>query len=129
MNTGDFVKEFAQTYNVSAGAADTWVRSILEFIGETIVKYPEVRLAKLGVFKHTYQPAQGYTDFQTGEFKKSKPRLKIGYTMSAQIDEAMRSVPVPDEMMGNSHKKSGYPTRLNKTVAVEEPERIEPDGP
>lgn len=131
MNTSDFVKEFAETYNVSAGSADAWVRSIFEYLGEYIVRYPEVRIAKLGVFKHIYTPAQGYTDFKTGEFKKSKPRLKVGYVMSKKIDEDMRGVPVPDETVKTSRKKSNFPTRLHKNLEVEEVEPIpedEPDG-
>lgn len=111
MNTSDFVRAYAEEYGVAIQAADVWVRTILEFLGEQVVANDEVKLAKFGVFHHNYVPAQGYTDFQTGEWKTSKPKMTVKFSMGQQMEAAMRNVPIPKDAVKRARQKSDIPTR------------------
>jgi len=114
MNTSEFVREYAEQYGVAIQAADIWVRTILEYLSECVVNNDEVKLAKFGVFHHGYIPATGYTDFHTGEWKTSKPKMTVKFSMGQQMEAAMKNVPIPDEMRKKSRRKSEIPSRNKK---------------
>jgi len=119
MNTAEFIREYAEQYNVAIQAADVWVRTILEFLSEQVVANDEMKLAKFGVFKHSYVPAQGYMDFQTGEWKTSKPKMTVKFTMGRQMETGMKDVPVPADAVKQSRRKSEVPTRQKKNATQE----------
>ena len=122
MNTSDFVKAFAEQYNVAVQAADTWVRSIFAFLAEQCVENPEIKIAGFGVFKHNYIPARSYTDFKTGVIKKSEPRINLAFDVGPKLDREMRSVPVPSIPPKRGGRKSELPFRPKHNAEAEEPQ-------
>ena len=120
MNTSEFIKAFAENYNVAAQAADTWVRSIFEFLGEQCVENDEVKIAGFGVFRHAYSPARSYQDFHTGEVKKSAPRINLNFDIGPKLDKAMRTVPVPPAPPMRGVRKSELPIRADNGVEEED---------
>lgn len=126
MNTSDFIKAFAKQYNVSAQAADTWVRSIFEYLGEQCVQNEEIKIAGFGVFKQTYSPARKYVDFKTGNTLVSEPRMNLDFYVGPKMDRAMRTVPAPKEPPQRRGRKSELPIRVD---ADPEPQGGESDGP
>ena len=126
MTTIEFAKLFAKTYNVRQQDAETWVRSIFEFLGEQCALQSEIKMIGLGAFKQTYSPARKYTDLHTGKQMVSEPRMNISFVSSPKLDKMMRSVPVPAEPKYDKRKKSDLPIRGPKPGAEVEPNVDEP---
>ena len=140
MTTSEFAKLFAKTYNVRQQDADTWVRSIFEFLCEQCALQPEIRMTGLGTLKQIYSPPRKYTDLNTGELKVSEPRMNIQFSGGPKLDKLMKTVPVPAEPKFDKRKKSDLPVRgakKNKNPAPDDvviseqsqAQRGEEDGP
>lgn len=128
MNTSDFVKAFAAQYNVAVQAADTWIRSVFEFLAEQCVENPEIKIAGFGSFKHNYIPARSYTDFQTGMIKKSEPRINLSFDVGPKLDREMRSVPVPSIPPKKGGRKSELPFRPKHVAGEDEEQGVVQDA-
>ena len=124
MTTGEFAKLFAKTYNVRQQDADTWVRSIFEFLCEQCALQPEIKMMGLGSFKQVYSPPRKYTDLYTGELKVSEPRMNIQFSGGPKLDKLMKAVPVPEEPKVDKRKRSDLPIR-NPKKASEKPVEAE----
>lgn len=111
MNTTEFSRLFASQYNVSAQTADTWVRSIFEFLCEQLPVNQEIKIAGFGSFRQKYAPARRYQDWVTGKIMTSKPHMDLTFVPCAKLDRSMRDVPIIEEPIKKGGRKSELPVR------------------
>ena len=112
MTTSEFSKLFAEQYNVSAQAAETWIRSIIEFLAEQCVLNTEIKLTGFGAFKQKYSQPRKYLDLNSGTVKISEPKMNLGFDPSPKMEKAMRSAKIPEQPKFNKRNKSDLPIRV-----------------
>lgn len=122
MTTAEFAKLFAKTYNVRQQDADTWVRSIFEFLCEQCAVQSEIKMAGFGVMRHVYSPPRKYTDLHTGKQMVSEPHMALQFSECPKLCKMMKEVPVPKDQKLNSRRKSDLPIR---GVKNDDPQTLE----
>lgn len=132
MNTTDFIKQFAYEYQMSETETEDWVRAILEYLAECIVRENEVRLAGIGAFQHYC-----VTPHLAGSFKKgtcepgglrmTEPKMHLQFNPTSALLTKIKALP-PDLSLtkksiheANAEKnKMRSPTRKAKQKELQE---------
>lgn len=98
MNTPEFIRYYADNYNVPYTDADVWVRTILECLYDVILEQEEINLTKIGRFRHIYKDGGRRWDMKNGGYRPYPPSMGLGFVPSDKMKKAIKELePVKDK--------------------------------
>lgn len=118
MNTIQFIRFYADEYNVPYTDAEAWVRTILECLHDVILSEEEIRLTKIGSFRHIYKDGGTRWDMKNGGYRPYPPSMGLGFVPSEKMKKEIKALePVRDKWYDQRMHRDKLP---HKTYTPEE---------
>lgn len=118
MNTAQFIRYYADNYNVSYIDAEAWVRTIFECLHDLILEEEEVKITKIGNFRHIYKDGGKRWDMKNGGYRSYPPSMGLGFVPSEQLKKEIKKLePKIDKWYDQRMHRDNLP---HKTYTPEE---------
>ena len=113
MTQKDFIRSFANIYQVQIADAEIWINSIFDYLFDAIIKEDQVRMPFIGTIRKDYiYPTTRY-DINTKKYVEKPGRMTIKYLPAKKLEDKIKLLP-PDPTLASITKQN----RRNKRTSV-----------